>query len=154
MPKRYAGSDIELKQIDAYLKLMRSADTVQSILARNTEALGISFSQLGVLEVLHHLGPFNQKELAGKLLRSSANMTTIIDNLEKRELVSRGPDEKDRRATRVELTAKGRELISQIFPLHVQNIYRMMSVLDSSELETLAALCKKLGTGARDKMSI
>ncbi|AFM13676.1 MarR family winged helix-turn-helix transcriptional regulator [Turneriella parva] len=154
MAKRFSGNSDELAQVDAYVKLMRCADTVQGILARNAEANGLTLSQLGVLEILLHLGPQNQKDLAGKILRSGANMTTIIDNLEKRDFVRRSRDEADRRTIRVELTATGESLISAIFPLHMNNIYRMMGALNKEELETLANLTRKLGLAARPRMSV
>ena len=154
MAKRFSGNSDELAQVDAYVKLMRCADTVQGILARNAEANGLTLSQLGVLEILLHLGPQNQKDLAGKILRSGANMTTIIDNLEKRDFVRRSRDEADRRTIRVELTPTGEALISTVSPLHMNNIYRMMGALNSEELETLANLTRKLGLAARPRMSV
>lgn len=154
MAKRYSGSAEEILQVDAYVKLMRCADTIQGILARNAEANGLTLSQLGVLEILLHLGPQNQKDLAGKILRSGANMTTIIDNLEKRQLVRRTRDAADRRTMRVELTQSGTELIGKIFPLHLNNIYRMMGALDSDELRTLSRLTRKLGLAARGRMTV
>lgn len=154
MAKRYSGSPEEILQVDAYVKLMRCADTVQGILARNAEANGLTLSQLGVLEILLHLGPQNQKDLAGKILRSGANMTTIIDNLEKREIVRRTRDEADRRTIRVELTETGEDLISRIFPLHMHNIYRMMGALAPDELHALSQLTRKLGIAARGRMTV
>jgi len=154
MAKRYSGSADEVLQVDAYVKLMRCADTIQGILARNAEANGLTLSQLGVLEILLHLGPQNQKDLAGKILRSGANMTTIIDNLEKRDFVRRTRDTADRRTIRVELTKTGEELIRRIFPLHMNNIYRMMGALNSDELRTLSQLTRKLGIAARSRMSV
>lgn len=154
MPKRYGGTEAEKLQVDAYVKLMRCADTIQGILARNAESHGITLSQLGVMEILYHLGPSNQKDLAGKILRSGANMTTIIDNLEKRELVTRSRDEIDRRAIRISLTEEGEKLIAKVFPQHMQNIYRMMGTLAEPELSELAAMCKKLGHGARTRMTL
>lgn len=154
MAKRYSGSDEEILQVDAYVKLMRCADTVQGILARNAEANGLTLSQLGVLEILFHLGVQNQKDLAGKILRSGANMSTIIGNLEKRDFVRRSRDAADRRTVRVELTKTGHELIAKIFPLHMNNIYRMLGALSADELKTLSALTRKLGLAARQRMSV
>jgi MarR family 2-MHQ and catechol resistance regulon transcriptional repressor len=154
MPKRYGGTDAEKIQIDAYVKMMRCADTVQNQLARNIESYGITLSQLGVMEILLHHGPQNQKTLAEKMLRSGANLTTIIDNLEKRDFVQRTRDSTDRRSVTIALTPAGEKLISELFPFHLQNIFRMMSVLTVPELETFAMLAKKLGRGARAKMTV
>ncbi|MCS6971994.1 MAG: MarR family transcriptional regulator [Leptospiraceae bacterium] len=154
MAKRYSGSEEEILQVDAYVKLMRCADTIQGILARNAEANGLTLSQLGVLEILLHLGPQTQKTLASKILRSGANMTTILDNLEKRGFVRRTRDAEDRRTIRVELTEEGEQFIRKIFPLHMNNIYRMMGALTKDELHTLATLTRKLGLAARERMRV
>ena len=154
MPKRYGGTDAEKLQIDAYVKMMRCADTVQNQLARNVEAHGITLSQLGVLEILLHHGEQNQKSLAQKMLRSGANMTTIIDNLEKRGIVARTRSGDDRRQIMITLTPAGKKLIEDLFPLHLQNIFRMMSVLSADELELYARLSRKLGLGAKEKMTL
>lgn len=154
MAKKFSGDESEVLQVEAYVKLMRCADTVQGILARNAETNGLTLSQLGVLEILLHLGPQNQKELAGKILRSGANMTTIIDNLEKRNIVRRLRDTTDRRNIRIELTTEGKEIIEKIFPLHMNNIYRMMGSLTADELSALATLTRKLGLEARRRMTL
>jgi MarR family transcriptional regulator, 2-MHQ and catechol-resistance regulon repressor len=154
MPKRYGGTDSEKLQIDAYVKMMRCADTVQSLLARNIESYGITLSQLGVMEILLHHGEQNQKSLAGKMLRSGANLTTIIDNLEKRTLVRRNRGSADRRVVVIDLTPAGKKLIADVFPRHLNNIFRMMSVLSADELRLYAELSRKLGLGARQKMTL
>ena len=106
---------------------------------------GLTSSQFGALECLYHCGPMCQKTLAGKILRSGSNMTTVIDNLEKRGLVRRDPDPEDRRYFCVRLTAKGHQLIARVIPRHVEAVVREMSALTGPELESLRWLCRKLG---------
>ena len=89
-----------------------------------------------------------QNELAKKILKSGGNLTRVIDNLEKNGLVKRTPDPEDRRAFQINLTEKGTELISSIFPQHMDDIYRFFSVLSEKELTTLASFCKKIGIEA------
>jgi MarR family 2-MHQ and catechol resistance regulon transcriptional repressor len=106
---------------------------------------GLTPSQFGVLEALHHLGPLSQSEICGKLLKSGGNITLVIDNLEARNLVRRGRSPSDRRVVTVSLTDAGRELIERIFPEHVRAIVEEMGVLTADEQETLGRLCRKLG---------
>jgi MarR family 2-MHQ and catechol resistance regulon transcriptional repressor len=101
------------------------------------------------IEALYHLGPLFQREIGQKLLRSSGNITMVIDNLEKRGYVKRERKKEDRRFMMVRLTDGGFELISKVFPPHAAVIAREMSVLSESEQETLARLCKKLGLKKR-----
>ena len=137
------------RALDTYVKLMRATESVTARAHRQLSTFGVSFSQFGVLEALYHLGPMSQSEIGQKILRSSGNMTMVIDNLEKRQLVKRERSQADRRFLIVHLTVKGRKLISEIFPSHATEITREFDVLTASEQQTLASLCKKLGLKGR-----
>ena len=84
----------------------------------------LSPSQFSVLEMLHHLGPLHQNELASKMLKSNANLTFVIDNLVKRGLVCRARDVADRRFIVVRLTDDGARLIQDIFPGMLASLWR------------------------------
>lgn len=150
MGTHYKGSRQEVAALNAYIKLVRAAESVTARLNRKTTKAGLSVSQFGVLEALYHLGPLCQRDLGNKLLRSSGNITMVVDNLEKRGLVRRERDEQDRRFISVHLTDKGRRLIQEMFPEHVQLIVEAMSVLTPAELKELERLCKTVGLGVRD----
>lgn len=137
------------RALDTYVKLMRATESVTARAHRQLSAFGLSFSQFGVLEALYHIGPMSQSEIGQKILRSSGNMTMVIDNLEKRRLVKRERSRADRRFLIVHLTEKGRQLISRIFPSHATEIAREFGVLTASEQQTLGKLCKKLGLKGR-----
>ena len=92
-----------------------------------------------------HLGPLSQRDLAQKLLKSGGNITMVIDNLEKRQLVKRDRQTEDRRFITVCLTEKGRHLITEVFPRHVAAVTEEMSILTDSEQEELSRLCRRLG---------
>jgi MarR family 2-MHQ and catechol resistance regulon transcriptional repressor len=98
-----------------------------------------------VLEALYHLGPLSQGELAKKILKSSGNITMVIDNLEKRGLVKRERSPEDRRVYVVRLTVEGRRLIGSIFPRHAAKIVEEMKALTRTEQEELSRLCRKVG---------
>jgi MarR family 2-MHQ and catechol resistance regulon transcriptional repressor len=86
-----------------------------------------------------------QTELGTKLLKSSGNITMVIDNLEKRGLVKRIRSLNDRRFIQISLTEPGKELIQQLFPGQLSAIVEEMSILTEQEQEALASLCRKLG---------
>lgn len=86
-----------------------------------------------------------QTEISNRLLKSTGNITLVIDNLEKLDLVRRVRSQEDRRYITIHLTAQGQELIERIFPEHVAAIVEEMSVLDPAEQETLGRLSRKLG---------
>ena len=140
----------EKQALDAYVKLLRAAESVAARVARRLDDAGLTLSQFGALEALYHLGPLCLSDLARKILRTSGNLTLVVDNLAKRGLVTRSSDAADRRFVRVSLTPQGRRLIAGIFPAHAREIARALSALSPAEQATLAALCRRLGKAQRD----
>ncbi|MCZ8341679.1 MAG: MarR family transcriptional regulator [Leptospira sp.] len=145
MGTKFKGSKKEIQALDAFIKLKRASESLSSRVTAEFSKSQISESQFGVLETLYHLGPLCQKELGGKILKSTGNITLVIDNLEKRNLVERVRGVEDRRYITVHLTTNGKKLIEQIFPDHVKRITNEFSNLTPEEQELLAKLCKKLG---------
>lgn len=58
-----------------------------------------------------------QQELADKTGKDKASLTKLLDNLEKRQLVKRVPDEQDKRGKRIWLTSTGKKLKEKVYPL-------------------------------------
>lgn len=145
MPTKYAGGDQERAALDTYIKLWRAAHLVETQANRQLARFDLTISQFGVLEALYHLGPLSQRALAHKILRSSGNLTMVIDNLEKTQLVRRDRSERDRRVMIVSLTPAGRELTAQVLPPHVESVVKVFSPLSQKELGQLSNLARKLG---------
>lgn len=151
MPTYYKGTKEEKYALNAYIKLMRAAESVASKLNEYKTYEGLSISQFGTLEALYHLGPMYQKDIGRKILKSSGNITMVIDNLEEKDLVERKRDERDRRYITISLTEKGEDLIAGILPGHIAAIVEIMSALDKNEKDELGALCRKLGLAVSEK---
>jgi MarR family 2-MHQ and catechol resistance regulon transcriptional repressor len=136
--------------LDAYIKLVRASVSVTALLEPRLRAAGLTTSQFGVLEATYHLGPLCLGDLARKILTSNANLTSVVDALERRRLVVRRRDPGDRRRTEVCLTVRGRRLISGLFPRHARAIEDAFSTLDEAEQRDLARLCRRLGLAAAE----
>jgi len=145
MGTRYRGTDEEKLALDTFIKLVRAAESFTARSSGEIAAAGLTVSQFGVLEALYHLGPLCQKDLAAKILKSSGNMTMVIDNLEKRDLVRRERDSQDRRYYRIQLTTSGSDLMHSLFPRHAASLAHQMACLGDAEKIELGRLCKKLG---------
>jgi MarR family transcriptional regulator, 2-MHQ and catechol-resistance regulon repressor len=155
MGTHYSGTETEVRALNTFIKLIRAAESVSARVHRHLDEVNLTVSQFGVLEALLHLGPMCQKDLAQKLLKTGGNLTLVIDNLEKRQLVRRERDSNDRRQIYVHLTRSGEELINDIFPLHVMAVVEDLKILNPLEQEQLDRLCWQLGQqekglGARD----
>jgi MarR family 2-MHQ and catechol resistance regulon transcriptional repressor len=146
MATRHQGSAAEKRALDAYIKLRRAVNALGLRENEVMRAAGLTESQFGALEALLHLGPLCQHELAGKVLKSAGNMTTVVDNLERRGLVERRRDREDRRVVTIHLTDHGRELVRDVFPRVVEVLVDAFSALSAGEQQQLAALCRRLGT--------
>lgn len=145
MGTKHKGTTEEESSLNAFINLMRCTNSLRARLSRSFTENELTESQFGVLETIYHLGPLFQKELAEKLLVSGGNMTFVIDNLEKRGLVKRVRNDDDRRFYKVELTEKGKNKISKLFPSHVKTVVEEFNCLSEKERKSLREICKKLG---------
>lgn len=148
MPTHYKGTPQEEQALDAYIKLTRAVNSLEARITRRGQTEDLTTSQFGVLETLMHLGPMCPGELSTKLLKSTGNMTLVLDNLEKRGLIRRVRESEDRRQIRIHLTPEGDALIRRIFPGQAQAITQEMSALTAEEQQQLGHLCRKLGRKA------
>ena len=146
MKTAFLRTKVEVDALNTYVKLMRAAETVTVVTHRHLAQEKLTTSQFGVLETLYHLGSMCQRDVAEKILKSTANITTVVDNLEKRDLVERQRSSEDRRYIALHLTDDGREIIERIFPDHVQGLVKRFAALTTDEQQQLTHLCKKLGT--------
>ena len=143
----YQATENEQEALKLVTKLLRAANAVSSSATGFLSDYKLTTSQFGVLEALYHLGPMCQKEVAAKTLKSTGNIVTVIDNLEKRGLVERVRSEKDRRYITLHITEAGTELIDEIMPDHNVRVAKCFSVLQPEERVEFGRLCKKLGLG-------
>lgn len=150
MGTRYKGTQQKIRTLNAFINFMRAAESVSSRLSQLVAKHVLTVSQFGALEDLYHLGPLNQNQLGKKLLKTSGNITMVVDNLEKRALLKRARSPEDRRSVSVTLTKDGRKLIETILPQHVGWIADEFRVLRAREQNALRSICKKLGKQERD----
>jgi MarR family 2-MHQ and catechol resistance regulon transcriptional repressor len=135
--------DNQRSALSLFVKLMRATNTVANRIHGHLKENNLTVSQFGVLEALYHLGPLSQGQLGVKILRSNANLTTVVDSLEKKKLVLRKRAGEDRRKITVQLTGDGIELISRVFPRHAQVVTREMEFLRDDEKSALEKLLRK-----------
>jgi MarR family transcriptional regulator, 2-MHQ and catechol-resistance regulon repressor len=151
MPTHYQGNPTTTTALDTFIKLTRATNALEHKLSTVQAGEGLTSSQFGVLETLFHLGPLCQGSLSGKLLKSTGNITLVLDNLEKQGLVRRIRMENDRRMIMIHLTDQGRQCIEEIFPRIAEAITGSFNGLSPQEQIDLGRLCKKLGSSLENK---
>jgi len=106
--------DLDVSRLGLAIRIEMLAKLMRRETARNLARLGLKTWEYDVLSALRRQGePFElpATELAKASLLTSGAMTTRIDHLESRELVTRERDPDDRRGVRVRLTRQGLALI-------------------------------------------
>lgn len=74
---------------------------------------GLTGPQLWAIKVLAEEAPLKVSQLARRMYLHPATVVGILDRLEGRELVTRTRSTEDRRVVKIELTERGRELVTQ-----------------------------------------
>ncbi len=139
--------------LSMWVKLARATDTLAMLTAKDIDSYGLTVPQFGIIEALGHLGPMKIGEMCSKKLTTGGNMTVVIDNLEKQELVERVKDENDRRAYVLQLTKQGQKKFKQMFPKHATCVEDLVTqALSEDEINQLSALLKKLGLALKEKL--
>ena len=91
-----------------------------------------------------HEEGLSQAQLSDMMLVNRANITSLIDRMEKANFVVRTPAPSDRRSNIVKLTSRGRKLLARIEPLYTNEVKRIMAVLKQTEQKTLIAMLEKI----------
>ena len=149
-PKR-ASKAQNTSGVHVWLVLMKAFQAVMPHAARSIKRTQLGDSDFRVLEALLHKGPLPVNTLGPKVWLTPGSISVAVDRLVKRGLVSRKDHPRDRRVRQVELTAKGRALITRGFREHAAAMETAVRVLSKNERLTLLQLLKKLGKHAASR---
>ncbi len=132
-----------------WLVLMKAHRTLERLATRSIESSEAGLSDFAVMEMLLHKGPQPVNAIGRRVELTSGAITSAVDRLEARGLVTREAHPSDRRARIVRLTAAGKGQAAKIFAGHKAAMDVAASALSKTERATLIALLKKLGISAK-----
>jgi DNA-binding MarR family transcriptional regulator len=101
--------------------------------------LGLTVPQTSCLMTLRDFGPLRMGELSEREHVKLPTVTSLVDKLERLELVERQRDPDDRRAVIAALTPKGRALIEEIAHIRNQHLAELLVQLPEEEKAALRA---------------
>ena len=136
--------------IHVWLVLMKTFQALLLHAAGSIKRTELGDSDFRVLEVLLHKGPLPVNTIGPKVWLTPGSISVAVDRLVKKGLVSRKDHPDDRRVRRVELTPKGRSLITRGFGEHAAAMEDATNILSKNERLTLLRLLKKLGKHAAE----
>ncbi|GAB2687011.1 MarR family transcriptional regulator [Mucilaginibacter koreensis] len=106
--------------------------------------INLSFEMLEVLGYLWKKNGMNQQEIADLTLKDKSSITYLIDNLVKRNLVTRVEDDNDRRNKLIFLTPEAQQLREQLHPW-VNEMYSVASnEISVDEMQSILKLISKM----------
>ena len=127
-------------------------------LRRHRPDNGLTLSQLEVLGDVSRAGVTTPAEIAARLQVRAQSLTDSINDLESRALISRRPDDADRRRQLIELTADGVELLLRDRSMRDAWLYESMrdhlSELEFNLLMLTAPVLRKLADADRGAQSV
>jgi MarR family 2-MHQ and catechol resistance regulon transcriptional repressor len=106
----------------------------------------ISFSQFSMLRAIGKFGPMPMNKLGDHMLVAPANITGLVDRLERKGYVERRRDRNDRRLLKIELTERGRRIHDKVieqFWTYVRNVFSSLSENERMVLLGLLARIRK-----------
>ncbi|QKV52504.1 MarR family winged helix-turn-helix transcriptional regulator [Comamonas antarctica] len=122
--------------------------------ARVLAGYGLSEGRFVLLFLLDAAsGGLAPRELADQAGVTRATVTGLLDGLERDALVERRTDAADRRALRVQLTARGRELAQAVVAEHGRWIAGVFGGLSAAERIQLEGLLDKVAAGLAARRS-
>jgi len=104
----------------------------------------ITPGHLRALRALGHHGSMRLSDLSGRLHIAPRSATEVVDALESRDLVRRRPDPGDRRATLVEMTEHGTEVMTAIRAARGNDAERAFGRLSPADRAELARILGQL----------
>lgn len=129
----------------AYLQLIRAAEVMGAAVSDLVGTYGLSGKQYNLLRAVRRGGKtgLTASEIGRQMTDPRADVTRLVDRLERDGLVERHHDRTDRRVVHVHLTAKGGELLARIdapiLALHRAQLVHMTQ----DEIAQLIRLLKK-----------
>ena len=140
-PIRRRGGVLE-EQV--YVNLMLTADHLSRRLEPVLRAADISPTQYNVLRILRGAAEgLTCGELGGRMISRDPDITRLLVRLEKRGLLSRGRDSKDRRVVLTRITAAGLRLLAQLDSPVLEAHRLLLGHLGSEKLRNLLRLLEE-----------
>jgi MarR family transcriptional regulator, 2-MHQ and catechol-resistance regulon repressor len=134
--------------VHAWLVLGKAFYAMTKFTAAGIQASGLGESDFRVLEALLHKGPLPVNVIGPKVFLTPGSISTAVDRLFGKGLVSREESPDDRRIRVVALTERGKARILPIYRKHVEDIREIFGDFTPSDIRRLERLMKKAGRRA------
>ena len=145
---------VSLLAHEALLSTYFTASCLRKKAGNFLQPFGLTDVQFNLMMLLQHQSGSSdglaQAQLSNMMLVNRANITSLIDRMEKADLVARTSVPTDRRYNIIVLTAHGKRLLSRIEPLYAQEVKNIMNVLAEADQKRLIGMLEKIRSNISD----
>ena len=137
-------------ETEAFLAVQRTADRLAAGVTRLLKPFDLSPAQYNVLRILRGAGPRGLAcgEVAARMITRDPDVTRLVDRLERRDLLGRARETRDRRVVRIHITPAGLELLARLDAPVDQLHQRQFGHLGEQRLRELVELLSAARNGA------
>lgn len=138
---RVTSIDQEEQVLISLRQIIRATDLYSRQLSKT---VGLTAPQVLILQAIQGLGAVSISKLSTEVSLSQATVTTIIDRLESRRLVTRHRSTQDKRVVHATLTEQGEAMIQQA-PTPLQDVFSMrFAALEDWEKSMIVAALQRV----------
>jgi DNA-binding MarR family transcriptional regulator len=144
-------------ELRVWLRLLTCANLVEGQVRNGLrETFDITLPRFDLLAQLDRAPDgLTMGELSNRLMVSNGNVTGLTERLVNEGLVARLPSPRDRRESRVKLTAQGKRVFDRMTPVHERWIDELLAGLTRAEMAQLLELLGKLKSSLqRERASV
>lgn len=127
-----------------WIAVAKASQIIHQKLAKALISLDIKVPHLDILANLYRFEGISQQDLARKLLVGRSNISMLLPQIEKRGLIERRPDDRDKRILRLYLTDKGRDITGQALAIELELIEHSMSTTTVEECDHVGEVMSRM----------
>ncbi len=144
---------IKLLPHEVLLNVYYTAACLKKEVVRFLRSFGLTDVQFNLMMLLAHQSGqeegLSQAQISKMMLVNRANITTLIDRMERDGLVRRTPAASDRRTNIIKLSAHGKKLLEKVEPCYADEVHRIMAEFKQNEQKELIRMLEKIRQDAK-----
>lgn len=118
--------------------------TIRKQVCEEEGSCRLSILQIETLRYIRENKKVLMKDLADYLHIAPPSATSIVDDLFRQKFVKRSDDRKDRRITKVSLTAKGKRTLESSLKRKLERFRKKIDILSPAEKKSLLKILEKI----------
>jgi DNA-binding MarR family transcriptional regulator len=131
---------------EVYLNLLRTGDALSQKVEKVLRASGLSGTQYNVLRILRGAGSAGLTcgETGERMVTHDPDITRLLDRLEKRKLITRARDIRDRRVVKTKITREGLRLLDTLDKPLMDLQHNLFAHVTPKDLRKLSSLLEQV----------